>query len=29
MMVDDMRVMFANLGGRIDVFDGIDPAPVS
>jgi zinc/manganese transport system substrate-binding protein len=29
MMVDNMRVMFSNLGGRIDVFDAIDPTSVN
>lgn len=29
MMLSDMRIMFRNLGGRTDVFDGIDPSPIA
>jgi ABC-type Zn uptake system ZnuABC Zn-binding protein ZnuA len=29
MMLEDMRTMFGSLGGRTDVFDGIDPSPVA
>jgi ABC-type Zn uptake system ZnuABC Zn-binding protein ZnuA len=29
LMVDDMRTMFGGLGGRTDMFDGIDPTPVA
>jgi ABC-type Zn uptake system ZnuABC Zn-binding protein ZnuA len=29
MMLEDMRTMFGALGGRTDVFDGIDPSPVA
>jgi ABC-type Zn uptake system ZnuABC Zn-binding protein ZnuA len=29
LMLEDVRIMFAALGGRIDVFDGIDSSPVS
>jgi hypothetical protein len=28
LMLEDMRTMFGSLGGRTDVFDGIDPSPV-
>lgn len=29
MMLEDMHTMFGGLGGRTDMFDGIDPAPVA
>jgi ABC-type Zn uptake system ZnuABC Zn-binding protein ZnuA len=29
MMLEDMRTMFGALGGRTDVFEGIDPAPIA
>jgi ABC-type Zn uptake system ZnuABC Zn-binding protein ZnuA len=29
MLLDDMRTMFAALGGPIDMFDGIDPSPIA
>jgi ABC-type Zn uptake system ZnuABC Zn-binding protein ZnuA len=29
MMLEDMRTMFGALGGRTDMFDGIDPSPVA
>src|SRR5207245_372849 len=29
LMLEDMRTMFAALGGQVDMFDGIDPTPVS
>jgi ABC-type Zn uptake system ZnuABC Zn-binding protein ZnuA len=29
MMLEDMRTMFSALGGRIDVFDGVDPSPIA
>jgi ABC-type Zn uptake system ZnuABC Zn-binding protein ZnuA len=29
MMQEDMRTMFAALGGRTDMFDGIDPSPMT
>jgi ABC-type Zn uptake system ZnuABC Zn-binding protein ZnuA len=29
MMVEDMRTMISALGGRTDVFDGIDPSPIA
>jgi ABC-type Zn uptake system ZnuABC Zn-binding protein ZnuA len=28
MMLENVRTMFAALGGRVDVFDGIDPSPI-
>ncbi len=29
MMLEDMRTMFGALGGRVDMFDGIDPSPIA
>jgi hypothetical protein len=29
MMLENMRTMFGALGGRTDVFDGIDPSPIA
>ncbi|GAC1320618.1 MAG: metal ABC transporter substrate-binding protein [Chloroflexota bacterium] len=29
LMLEDMRTMFGGLGGRTDMFDGIDPSPVA
>jgi ABC-type Zn uptake system ZnuABC Zn-binding protein ZnuA len=29
LMLEDMRTIFAALGGRTDMFDGLDPSPVS
>jgi hypothetical protein len=29
MMLEDMRTMFAALGGPTSMFDGIDPTPVA
>lgn len=29
MMLENMRTMFSALGGRVDVFDGIDPSPIA
>jgi ABC-type Zn uptake system ZnuABC Zn-binding protein ZnuA len=29
MMLENMRTMFSALGGRTDVFDGIDPSPIA
>jgi hypothetical protein len=29
MMLEDMRTMFAALGGRTDMFDGIDASPIA
>jgi ABC-type Zn uptake system ZnuABC Zn-binding protein ZnuA len=28
MMLENMRTIFSALGGRVDVFDGIDPSPI-
>jgi ABC-type Zn uptake system ZnuABC Zn-binding protein ZnuA len=29
MMLEDMRTMFASLGGPTSMFDGIDPSPIA
>jgi hypothetical protein len=29
MMLENMRTMFSALGGRTDMFDGIDPSPIA